>query len=209
MPLQNGRKHTPTYVKCSVFPPTHLYLEYRGGQARAHPTSHPRIILRQRHRIPSARPPTTIARRRRNQTANSLSAQSRTHPFRPRARPRPMPPLPRWPMLVQRRLTSPSYPWKASCHQRCPRRRKWRVCFSSCASARWSRSILEIRFSFVFPCFPSRCVESLKYGTCACLARAPVGVTLAPFPLEEFLIVIFRVLSRYTWCPGFTIEITL
>ena len=80
-------------------------------------------------------------------------------PFRPQVRPKQMPPLPRWPLPVRwRRLTSPSYLWGAFCHQRCPQRRKWRVWFLSCASARWSRSILEISF-FCLPMLS----ESLGY----------------------------------------------
>ncbi|KAH9974432.1 Isy1-like splicing family-domain-containing protein [Lactifluus volemus] len=101
---------------------------------------------------------TMMARRCRNLTATLRSAQNQTPQF-----PHPQPwriqmmrLSPRRPMLVRQRPTFPSYPWKVSCHQRCPPKKKWRVCYLSCGSVYWSKSTLEISyfFSSSAECFP-------------------------------------------------------
>jgi hypothetical protein len=79
---QDGRRHANTYVKYSVFPPIHRFLEYRGAQAHTHLMPRPRITPYQRRQIANARPQTTIARPCRNPTANYPSVQNQTHRFR-------------------------------------------------------------------------------------------------------------------------------
>jgi hypothetical protein len=138
-----------TYEKCLTFPPTdHLYLQYRVAQAHTHPTSRHRITLHQPRQTASARRPMgMVVPQRQNLTANSSNAQNRMRRSRLPMRRRQMQLPPHWHMPAQPPPTFPSYPWKASCRQRCRQRGKWRAYFSSCVSARWSMSILGISFS--------------------------------------------------------------
>jgi Isy1-like splicing family len=161
---QDGKRPANTYVKYSVFPPTRLSLEYRGAQAHTHLMPRPRITPCQRHQIASAKPQTTITLLCQNPTANSLSAQNQMHLFRPlQAQRRQIQLLPLcWPMPVRRRPTFRSYPWKVSCHPRCPQERKWRVCSSICASVPCSRIILEISFFW-----PLQYAFPVRVATCA------------------------------------------
>jgi hypothetical protein len=145
---QSGRRRMHTYTKCLAFPPTdRLYLQYHVGQAYIHPTSCHRTILHQPFQTASARRLMGMVPQHQNLTANLSNAQNRTRWSR-------LPVLCRqirlplhWHMPVRPPRTSPSYLWKASCHQRCRQRRKWRACFSSCVSAHWSMSILGISFA--------------------------------------------------------------
>ena len=144
-----------TCAKFSAFPPTtHLYHRYRVAQAQRHPASpHPRN-LHQPRPMANAKPPMRIAPQRPNLTVKLSSARSQTRRCRLPARYSQMQLPLRCHTPVQLPPIFPSYPWKASCPQKCQPRRKWRVYFSSCVSACWSKSISGISFSSCTVCHP-------------------------------------------------------